>query len=241
MLGAPLLMRRALGAAIRDRASSALDPRQSRDGKRRPMIENDCVGLAFGAAANTRPIICRYSPIFFVGRARMQQPTSGMIPAFGEHHAVGNEFDFARLPAARASHRVRLWVSSRRCVRRARRTCTNSSRMWTEWRDVDGEADGLSAFAEFVPVGNDVADQLRAIHPLGELLFVIIAGDGADAFEIWINRRIDARADQIAFARSVRRPAGTRSSSRKFRRARGRRRGMALPLVRARSRSDRRR
>ena len=64
--------------------------------------------------------------------------------------------------------------------------------------DADGEANGLPAFGKFVPVGNDVADQLRAIHPVGQLLFVIVAGDGSDAFQVWVNRRIDARTDKIA-------------------------------------------
>ena len=42
-------------------------------------------------------------------------------------------------------------------------------------RDVDGEGDGLSPLAVFVPVRDDVADQLRPIHALGELAFDIVA------------------------------------------------------------------
>ena len=37
--------------------------------------------------------------------------------------------------------------------------------------DVDGEADGLPPLAVLVPVGDDVADQIVAIHSLGELRF----------------------------------------------------------------------
>ena len=77
-------------------------------------------------------------------------------------------------------------------------------------RDVDGEGDGLSALAEFMPVRHDIADQLGAIHAVGELTFVVIAGDGAHALEIRIDRRIGARLDQILLRRSARRPAGIR-------------------------------
>ena len=45
---------------------------------------------------------------------------------------------------------------------------------------------------------NNVADQFRLIHSLGELVFVVIAGDGANAFQVWIDRRINARLDQVA-------------------------------------------
>ena len=65
-------------------------------------------------------------------------------------------------------------------------------------RDVDREGDGLSALAVLVPVRDDVADQLGPIHALGELAFDVVAGDRADALQIGIDRRIDARPDQIA-------------------------------------------
>ena len=54
----------------------------------------------------------------------------------------------------------------------------NSSRNVDGVRDVDGEGDGLPALAVLVPVRDDVADQLRPIHALGELALDIIAGAG---------------------------------------------------------------
>ena len=48
--------------------------------------------------------------------------------------------------------------------------------------DIDGEGDGFSFLAELVPVCDDIADQLGAIHALGKLALVIVACDGSNAF-----------------------------------------------------------
>jgi hypothetical protein len=50
--------------------------------------------------------------------------------------------------------------------------------------DAGGEAHGTPAFAIFVPMANDVADQLRSVHALGELRLDIVAGLHLDAFEV---------------------------------------------------------
>ena len=63
--------------------------------------------------------------------------------------------------------------------------------------DVHGEADRLPAFAVLVPMGDDVADEVRTVHPIGELAFDIVADAGLDAFQVGIDRRKHARADQM--------------------------------------------
>ena len=70
-------------------------------------------------------------------------------------------------------------------------------------RDVDGEGDGLPALAVLVPVRDDVADQLRPIHAIGELGLDVVAVTRAHAAQIGIDRRIDARRHQDSRARSA--------------------------------------
>lgn len=48
-----------------------------------------------------------------------------------------------------------------------------------------------------VPGRDDVANQVRAVHALGELAFDIVAGDGAHASEVWIDRCEYPCLDQI--------------------------------------------
>ena len=64
-------------------------------------------------------------------------------------------------------------------------------------RDVDGEANRFAAFAMLVPMRDDIADQVLAVHALGELRLDIIADAGLDATKVRVGRRIDARLDQI--------------------------------------------
>src|SRR5271168_2615898 len=63
-------------------------------------------------------------------------------------------------------------------------------------RDVDGKANRLAALAVLVPVRDDIADQIVAVHTLGKLRFDVIADAGFDATKIDITRRIYARPDQ---------------------------------------------
>ena len=51
-----------------------------------------------------------------------------------------------------------------------------------------------------VPVRDDVADQVDAVHPLGELRLDIIADTRFDALQVRIDRRVYARLDQILLA-----------------------------------------
>src|SRR3974390_3026550 len=62
---------------------------------------------------------------------------------------------------------------------------------------VDGERDRLSALAELMPVRADIADELRAVHPLGQLRLDVVAGLRADAAKIGIDRRVYASLDQV--------------------------------------------
>ena len=62
--------------------------------------------------------------------------------------------------------------------------------------DVDREADRLPPLAITVPMGDDVADEVVAVHAAGELRFHIVADAGLDAAQIGIGRRIDPRPDK---------------------------------------------
>ena len=66
----------------------------------------------------------------------------------------------------------------------------NSSRRWIECRDIDREGDRLSALGVLVPVGDDVADELRPVHAIGELALDVIADARFDAFQVRIDRRV---------------------------------------------------
>ena len=72
----------------------------------------------------------------------------------------------------------------------------NSSRRWTLVRDVDREADGLPALTVFVPVRDDVADQLGRSMRSASWLH-IVAAFGAHAGQVGLDRRVDADRDQI--------------------------------------------
>ena len=63
--------------------------------------------------------------------------------------------------------------------------------------NVDTEHQSLPTLAMFVPVGNDVADQIITVHPIGELVDDIIALPGLDAFQIGIGRGVVDRRHQV--------------------------------------------
>jgi hypothetical protein len=69
--------------------------------------------------------------------------------------------------------------------------------------DAAGKCDSAPALAVLVPVRDDVADELVAIHPLGKLRLDIVTGLRPDAAQIWIDRRIDARPDEVALLDQV--------------------------------------
>src|SRR5262245_312266 len=63
--------------------------------------------------------------------------------------------------------------------------------------DATGEGHCPAVFAVLEPVRDDVADQLVAIHAIGELTLDVVARDGAHALQVWIDRGVDARPDQM--------------------------------------------
>jgi len=85
------------------------------------------------AGRNTRPIICRNKPIFFVGRARMQHPTSGMSqPSVRTMQFVTSSISpEAKRP--RIASRSGFGVEPSMCSARTP-AFTNSSRRWIECR-----------------------------------------------------------------------------------------------------------
>jgi hypothetical protein len=59
------------------------------------------------------------------------------------------------------------------------------------------KADGLSSLSEFVPMGDDIPDQIIAVHALGELAFDIITSLNLHAFQVWDSGCIDDGSNQI--------------------------------------------
>src|SRR6185312_10489041 len=56
---------------------------------------------------------------------------------------------------------------------------------------------GFAALAIAMPMRNDVADQVAAVHALSKLQLDIVAGADFDALQIRVDRRIVARLDQV--------------------------------------------
>ena len=50
--------------------------------------------------------------------------------------------------------------------------------------NVNAKHQSLSPLAVLVPIGNNVADQVGTVHPIGELLLGVVSGDGLDALQI---------------------------------------------------------
>ena len=147
-----------------------------------------------------------------VGRARMQQPMSGMSqPSVSTMQLVTTSMSPDGQPAR---------MASRSSLRRLPSRCSARTPALTELiadmdavADAAGEGDGLAALAVLEPVRDDVADELVRVHPLGKLGLDIVARLRSDAAQIGIYRRIDLRLDEIALLDQVGRPAGTRSWS----------------------------
>ena len=237
MLGAPLLMRRTLGAAIRIErpVNSILNEAVPEDGA--AVIEDDGVGLAFGRTQYPADHLAIEPHL--LRRSRQDAATDlRHIPAFGEHHAVGNEFDLAGCQSRERRVALGFGVEPSMCSARTP-DLTNSSRMWTECADADRKGHGLSTFAELMPVRDDIADQLRLIHALGKLLLDVIAGLRCGRPKIGIDWRIGARTNQVALLDQFLDLRALDHRPRKWIQARVRRRGMVWPSCQARPRSDR--
>ena len=119
----------------------------------------------------------------------------GHVPALGQHHAVGNELDLAGRQPRERGIAFGLGCCSVD-VLGANAGLDEFIAQMDRMRDVDREGHRLAALAELVPVRDDIADQLRPIHAIGELRLDVIAGLGANTGEIGIDRRIDAGLDQ---------------------------------------------
>ena len=65
-------------------------------------------------------------------------------------------------------------------------------------RHINGEGDGSALLAVFMPMFDNVADQLGGVHPAGELRDDVVALLGSHAFEIGIDGRIDSGFHEIA-------------------------------------------
>ena len=53
---------------------------------------------------------------------------------------------------------------------------------------------------ELVPVGDDVADQVGPVHPVGKLIDDIVALPGFDTAQVWFGRRVVDRRGPDTFA-----------------------------------------
>src|SRR5580704_790777 len=63
--------------------------------------------------------------------------------------------------------------------------------------NIDGEAYGFALLTVPVPMADDVADQIGAVHPFGKLRLDIIADAGFNTFQIRLDRSKHASSDQI--------------------------------------------
>ena len=75
---------------------------------------------------------------------------------------------------------------------------TNSSRRWIECATLTAKATVFRRSPNLCQCVTMSPTSLRLVHALGELRLDVIAGLNADASQIGIDRRIDARTNQIA-------------------------------------------
>src|SRR4051812_16102912 len=62
--------------------------------------------------------------------------------------------------------------------------------------DGRGKADGFTPLAEFDPVGDDVANEFRLVHALGEFTFYIVAVPDVNTIQIGIDGGIHPGRNQ---------------------------------------------
>lgn len=65
---------------------------------------------------------------------------------------------------------------------------------------VDGKNQSRSAGGALVPFVHHISDQRRAVHDLGKIPFVVIASDGAHAFEVGMGRGENFKGAEIALS-----------------------------------------
>jgi hypothetical protein len=119
------------------------------------------------------------------------------VEALGQHHTVADELGLA----GRQTGENSVAFGLRRCAidvfgahLRLQKLIFDVDRM----RDVDAEHQGLPSLAVSVPVGDDVADQIVAVHAIGKLLDDVIPLPGLDTLQIGSGRRVIDRGDQTA-------------------------------------------
>ena len=122
------------------------DPRLSRGGTPRRDGPARWRRTCLDAGRRTRPTICRYKPIFRVGRARIAAADVGHVPPLGQHHAVGDDVDLAGGQLRQDGVALGLGMLPSRCAARAP-DLRNSSRMCSGMRTSTAKADGLAALA----------------------------------------------------------------------------------------------
>src|SRR5262249_46462035 len=158
------------------------------------MVEDDGVGLALGRtqhAPNHLPI--EPHPL---GRPSENGAADlGHVPALREDHAVGHKLGLAGGQARQDGVAL---VVGRGAVEmfgayvRTDKLVFDVDRM----RNIASEGDGLPALAEFVPIGNDIADELGVVHSGGKFGLDVVTVADMDAAQIWLDRRVDTALDQ---------------------------------------------
>ena len=158
------------------------------------VIQHDGIALALGGPQHPANHLAK-KPILRVGRARMQHPTSGISqPSVKTMQLVTTSISPDASRASDAS-RSGFGVVPSMCSQRTP-DFTNSSRMWMLCWTLTANATVRRRSTKLVPVANDVADQLGAIHPVGELVLDVVAEPGMHAFQVGLDRRIDPRRHQ---------------------------------------------
>src|SRR5262249_20840408 len=160
------------------------------------VIEDDAIGLAVGRTQTASDHLAIQPHL--LGRPSQDDAANiGAIETFGKYHAVGDDLDLAALDPSQ--YRVAL-LARRRAVEMlgAHASLNELVADMEGMTNAAGKSHGAPALAIFVPMSDDVADQLGAIHALGKLSLNVITGLRLDAAQIGINRGVNPRLDQIA-------------------------------------------
>ena len=121
----------------------------------------------------------------------------GLVPAFGEHHAIHDDLDFAS--GQLGENFVALGLG-----RLAVDVLGLHAGFYELVFEVDRVGDGGSEHHGFaplgvpVPVSDHVADEFGAVDALGQFGFDVVALPGVDAFEVGDGWGVDAGFDQKA-------------------------------------------
>src|SRR5262249_22120803 len=166
------------------------------------MVENHCVGLALIRPQHSADHLAVKSHL--LGGPRQNAAThGGHVPAFGEHHAIGDDLGLT----GRESIQNGLALANRCCSIQVLGADTGLEKFVADMDRVlhtDSEADGPPTLAVFQPMLDDVTDQGVGVHPTFELPDDVVALLSANAVQIGVDRRIDSRLDQVSADDQVR-------------------------------------